>query len=101
MFLITMMLTGHHSFQAYAADFTTHKNAQICSIGCGHHHNGVDICGKIKSDKMQIPSPSFTPSASQSHVGVVFCTKDNTSQPITPIYTQSKISHQELARSHL
>ncbi|MFT7328190.1 MAG: putative HD phosphohydrolase [Crocinitomicaceae bacterium] len=102
-FIIALVLLGHHSFQAQAMESTHHHVATVytCnSIEC-HHEMNMEICEKIQGDKVQTSSQIFTVSKISNFVVapfdegfVSFVTFDNTSERIP-------ISYQQLARSHL
>jgi len=101
-FIIALVLLGHHSLQAQAmGEMHHHTVADSCDSTECHHEMDMEICEKIQSDEMYVSSQFFTlPNISNSVTTpldrgfVPFITFDNTSERIP-------ISYQQLARSHL
>ena len=101
-FIIALVLLGHHSLQVQAMVETHHHaHTELCEGDECHHEMNMEICEKIQSDEMQTSSQFFTlPNISNSVTTpldrgfVPFITFDNTSERIP-------ISYQQLARSHL
>ena len=101
-FMIALVLLGHHSLQAQAmGEMHHHTVADTCESTDCHHEMNMEICEKIQGDEMQTSSQFFTlPKISQfvavelEEGFVSFINFDNTSERIP-------ISYQQLARSHL
>lgn len=58
--VITLVLLGHHSFQANAMETPHHHVEESSCVGhdC-HHEMSMDICEKIQNDEMQTSSEFF------------------------------------------
>lgn len=101
-FVIALVLLGHHSLQVQAmGDMHHHAPTELCESDECHHEMNMEICEKIQSDEMQTSSQFFTLPNISNFVAVEldegfvsFVTFDNTSERIP-------ISYQQLARSHL
>lgn len=101
-FVIALVLLGHHSLQAQAmGEMHHHKAPSDCISTECHHEMNMEICEKIQSDEVQVSSQFFTLPNISNFVAVEleegfvsFVTFDNTSERIP-------ISYQQLARSHL
>lgn len=101
-FIIAVVLLGHHSLQAQAMGEMHHHTAvDACESTECHHEMNMEICEKIQSDEMQTSSQFFTLPNISNFVAVElqegfisFPDFDNTSERIP-------ISYQQLARSHL
>ena len=97
-----IVLLGHHSFQVYAMDHTSHHTShESCGEQiCGHEMN-MEICEQIQSDEMHISSEFFTvPEVSSTQK---FEKRESfiSLEKSENIYERIPISHQQLARSHL
>jgi hypothetical protein len=101
-FVIALVLLGHHSLQAQAmGNGHHHATTEACESDECHHEMNMEICEKIQSDEMQTSSQFLTLPSISNFVAVEldegfvsFITFDNTSERIP-------ISYQQLARSHL
>jgi hypothetical protein len=101
-FVISLVLLGHHSLQAQAMEEMHHHEAPSdCASDECHHKMNMEICENLQSDEMQASSTFFTLPIISHFVAaplgegfVSFVTFDNTSERIP-------IPHQQLARSHL
>ena len=101
-FIIALVVLGHHSLQAQAmGEMHHHTVIDTCESTECHHEMNMEICEKIQSDEMQTSSQFFTLTKISNFVAVEleerfvsFVTFDNTHERIP-------ISYQQLARSHL
>lgn len=102
-FIITLVLLGHHSFQASAMEVPHHHINEVSCIGHDCHDDArLDICEKIQSDKMQVSAEIlFLPGESIC----IYLSRDIEKMPVSrqnPGYLEKvPISHKQLARSHL
>jgi hypothetical protein len=101
-FIIALVLLGHHSFQAQAmGDMHHHEVQDDCTSTDCHHQVNMEICKKIQADEMQASSQFFTLPKISDFVAVElqegftsFKTFEHSSERIP-------LSYQQLARSHL
>lgn len=100
-FIIVLVLLGHHSFQVEAMSVNHQDAHEECTSNDCHHEVDFEICEKIENDEIQVSSTFFVFPNISNFVEVElkegfisFKTFENTSERIP-------ISHQQLARSHL
>jgi len=59
-FMITLVLLGHHSLQVQAmGEMHHHTVADTCESTECHHEMNMEICEKIQSDEMYVSSQFF------------------------------------------
>jgi len=99
-FMIALVLLGHHSLQAQAMDSVQHESQISCTSECDHPID-MEVCEKIQSDQMHIPSQHFILPRITTFVNRVVKKQITFCDVSAQIDTYRTISHQELARSHL
>lgn len=100
---ITLILSGHHSFQVSAMDIQNHHNQDLSCLGHDCHHAvSMEICEKIQSDEMQVSSDTFI---LDTKSGCIFDQHIENNFVPDQVYCtyleQIPISQKQLARSHL
>jgi len=101
-FIITLVLLGHHSLQVQAMDnMHYHVPTDFCeSVDCNHRMN-MDICEQIQADEMQTSSQFFVLPKISYFMAAVLQEEVISSPHFKNIYERIPISYQQLARSHL
>lgn len=101
--VITLVLLGHHSFQAYAMGVSRHHVEEVSCVGHDCHHEvSMEICEKIQSDEMQVSTDTLF--LAEESVCIYLNVDINqvlTSSREADYLENILISHKQLARSHL
>ncbi|MCI5051035.1 MAG: hypothetical protein MRY57_01900 [Candidatus Pacebacteria bacterium] len=101
-FVIALVLLGHHSLQAQAMGNMHHAStAEPCDSTECHHEMNMEICEKIQSDEIQVQSQFFTLPNISNFVAVEIDERFISFPTFENIYERIPISYQQLARSHL
>ena len=102
-FVIALVLLGHHSFQAQAMENMSHHapTANTCDSTECHHEMNMEICEKLQSDEMQTSSQFFTLPNISNFVAVELEEGFISFPTFENICERIPISYQQLARSHL
>tara|TARA_B100001765_G_C19434831_1_gene307277 strand:+ start:90 stop:431 length:342 start_codon:yes stop_codon:yes gene_type:complete len=102
-FIILLVLVGHHSFQAEAMEAPSHHNQEISCIGHDCHHQAeMEICEKLQGDEIQIVT-EFVVLLENSHCDFIHTSETNTvPNEVYEKYRQRiPLSQKQLARPHL
>lgn len=102
-FIIALVLLGHHSLQAQAiGDMHHHTVADTCESTECHHAMNMEICEKIQSDEMYVSSDFLILDETSKYQINYFDKKIINPRALFKIYFENiNISHKQLARSHL
>ena len=101
-FVIALVLLGHHSLQAQAmGDMHHHAPTELCESAECHHEINMEICEKLQSDEMQASSQFFTLPNISNFVAVELEEGFISFPTFENICERIPISYQQLARSHL
>lgn len=101
-FVIALVLLGHHSLQAQAmGDMHHHAPTELCESAECHHEINMEICEKLQSDEMQTSSQFFTLPNISNFVAVELEEGFISFPTFENICERIPISYQQLARSHL
>lgn len=103
MFVILLVLVGHHSFQAEAMEAPKHHNQEISCLGHDCHHQAeMDICEKLQNDKIQVVT-EFVVFLDSSHSEFIHISEANTvpSESHEKYRERIPLFQKQLARSHL
>lgn len=103
MVIITLVLLGHHSFQAYAMEVPHHHAEEVSCVGHDCHHDvNMEICEKIQSDEMQVSTDTLFLMEESICIYFTIDTKQALPSSREADYLENiPISHKQLARSHL
>lgn len=101
-FVIVLVLLGHHSLQAQAmGDVFQHEVSSTCQETECHHTTQAEICEKIEVDKTQVSTSLFTIPETTCYQIPLLVAEHISFSYFENTYERELISHQQLARSHL
>jgi len=102
-FIIVVILLGHHSLQAQAmGDMHYYIVADTCESTECHHQMNMEICEKIQSDEIRVPTDFFSLDETSKSNFISITEKVITPDEVLERYRERiPISQKQLARSHL
>lgn len=102
-FVILLVLVGHHSFQAEAIEAPSHHSQEVSCVGHDCHHQAkMEICEKLQGDEIQVVT-EFLNIPENSHCEFIYISETQTvpNEVFEKYREKIPLSQKQLARAHL